>query len=356
MMNRNRAILSAIAALCIWSEPICAAESKLVDHLQLEAAQIQGLGLRFAAVSAANEYLVATLPGIIAPPPNARVAVAATFSGTVLQTMVSEGDPVRRGQVLAVVVSREILTLSAELAQAKARLAVAASNAERQAQLSKEGLVAGARSEEANALLQQAQAEVGEKSRILDAVNADGTQGTYALTAPMAGIVTTAKIQAGEPIEGISAAYIVDAVDRFEVQAQIPERLVGKISVGMRVDLGGRIGAKVTSAGTVIQPDTRSATLRAVIAPGSGLVAGSTALASVFAPAPVGAMAVPRSAIAEIDGVAVAFVQTKGGLAVRRVTTAGMLSDATVVTSGLMPGEQVAISGLSELKSLALAK
>ncbi len=357
MIHHERIVLAAIAALWMWTGSARAAdESNIADRLEVDAARIKGLGLRFGAATEATEYLLAILPGVIAPPPNARVAVAATFPGTVIQTMVAEGDYVRRGQVLAVVASREILTLAAGFAQAKARLAVAQSNAARQKQLALEGIVAGARAEEADSELAQARAEVEEKSRILAAVNADGAKGTYSLTAPMDGMVARAQIQAGEPIEGMVAPYVVDAVDRYEVQAQIPERLVGKIAAGMRVDIGGGIKARVTSAGTAIQPDTRSATLKATIAPGSGVVAGRTIMASVFVPAPAGAVAVPRAAITDIGGVAVVFGQVDGGLSVRKVTTVGMVGDQAVVIAGLKRGEQVAISGLSELKSLALTK
>lgn len=357
MIHHRKIILAVAAALWMWIRPAAAADDvESINRLEVEGAQIKGLGLQFAAATAAKEYLLALLPGVIAPPPNARVAVAATFPGTVIQTMVAEGERVRRSQVLAVIASREIITLSADLAQAKARLAAAQSNAGRQKQLSQEGIVAGARAEEAESELTQAQAEFDQKSRILSAVNADGAKGTYALTAPMDGVVARAQIQAGEPIEGMVAPYIVDAADRYEVQAQIPERLVGKIAAGMRVEIGGGIAAKVTSAGTTIQADTRSASLKAAIAPGSGLVAGRTIMAAVFASAPAGAVAVPRAAIADIGGVTVAFAQENGGISVRKVTTVGMSGDQAVVTAGLKLGEQVAVSALSELKSLALTK
>lgn len=357
MIHHKKIVLTAVAALWMWTGSARAADdSQTANHLEVNAAQIKGLGLQFVAAREAREYLLATLPGVIAPPPNARVAVAATFPGTVIQTMVAEGDAVRRGQVLAVVASREILTLSAEFAQAKARLAVAQANAARQSQLAQEGIVAGVRAEVADSDLAQARAEYDEKSRILIAVNADGAKGTYALTAPMDGVVTRAQIQAGEPIEGMVAPYVVDAVDRYEVQAQIPERLVGKITPGMRVEIGGGAKATVTSAGTAIQFDTRSASLKAAIASGSGLVAGRTIMAAVFAPAPAGAAAVPRAAITDISGDSVVFTQAGGTVSVRKVTTAGMLGDLTVVISGLKPGEQVAVSGLSELKSLVLTK
>lgn len=348
--------MTAVAAAFFSAGAGAADAPAQADLIELNPAQMQGLALQFTAAKETGEYLIATLPAVIAPPPNARVAVAATFPGIVLQTLAVEGDTVRRGQPLATIASREILTLSADLASARARLAVATANAERQDTLSKEGIVAGARAEEAGAALQEARAEMNEKSRVLDAVNADGAKGTYTLTAPIDGTVASSKIETGEPVDGMTAAFVVDAVDSYEVQAQVPERLVGKIAPGMRVAVDGNIAAKVTSVGKVVQPGTRSAAMKAAISKGAGLVAGRTTMAAVYAPASAGAVKVPRGAVAEIDGESVVFTRADGGVAVRKVTTAPVTGDEAVILSGLKAGEEVAVSNLSELKSLALAK
>lgn len=340
----------------MWSAAHAAPQPQSADLLELTPAQIEGLRLRFTPAEDVQEYLLATLPAVIAPPPNARVAVAATYPGTVLQMLAVEGDVVRRGQPLAVIASREILTLGAELAQARARLAVAEANAERQSLLAKEGIVAGAKAEEANAALHEARAEANEKSRMAEAVSADGAKGTYTLTAPIDGTVASSKIETGAPVDGMSAAFVVDATDRLEVRAQVPERLIGQIAAGMRVVVDGKVEARVTSVGRVVQPETRSAALKADIKDTAGLVAGRTVMASIYAGASAGAVIIPRAALAEVAGTPVVFVRASGGVAAREVATAPVTGDQVVVLKGLKAGENVAISNLSELKSLALAK
>lgn len=359
-MMKQRTLTSLFMVAAFWATVAQAQgvspQSQAADAVELNQSEIEGFGLRFVAATAAQEYLLATLPAVIAPPPNARIAVAATFPGVVLQTLAVEGDMVRRGQGLAVIASRDILALASDLAQAQARLAVAKADAERQAVLSEEGIVAGARAEEAKAELQRARAEVNEMSRVLAAVSADGAKGTYTLTAPIDGVVAVSKIETGEPIEGMVAAFVVDATDRYEVQAQVPERLVGKIEPGMRVALDGGVEAKVTSVGRVIQPETRSVLMKAAVTPGAQLVAGRTAMVGVYSPAPKGAVSVPRAAVANLGGIDAVFVRAKGSVIVRKVNTGPALGDRTVILSGLKVGEQIAVSNLSELKSLALAK
>lgn len=352
IMKRTN-IVASVVFLALWSTAPHAAEDGLIE---LTPAQVQGLALKFAKAEKAETYLVATLPAMIVPPPGARVAVAATFPGTVLQTLAVEGDAVKRGQPLAVIASREILTLSADLAGARAQLAATRANAKRQATLSEEGIVAGARAEEAEAAHQQARAEVDEKSRMLAAVNADGAKGTYTLTAPLDGTVASAKLETGAPVDGMAAAFVVDAGNRYEVQAQVPERLIGRIAPGMRVLVDGKIEAKVTSVGKVLQPETRSAAMKASISKGDGLVAGRTASAAVYAEASNGAVKVPRGAVAELEGASVVFVRAEGGVLTRQVEAAAPGGTETVILSGLNAGEEVAVSNLSELKSLALAK
>lgn len=352
-MQRTSFLTLAIL-MALWSGAPRAAERS--DLLALSGAQVKGLALKFAAAEKADAYLVATLPAIIAPPPDARIAVAATFPGTVLQMLAVEGDVVKKGQPLAIIASREILTLSAELAGARARLAAASANAKRQSTLNEEGIVSGARAEEAEAEHQQARAEVDEKSRMLTAVNADGVKGTYTLSAPLDGVVAAARLETGAPVDGMAPAFVVDATDRYEIQAQVPERLIGQIEPGMRVVVDGKIEAKVTSVGKVLNPETRSAALKAAIAKGTELVAGRTASAAVYANAKTAAVSIPRAAVVELDDGAFVFVRAEGGVLVRKVDASAAAGARIVILSGLKAGEEVAVNSLSELKSLALAK
>lgn len=349
-------VASALAAALCWQTQSLAADESA--RLKVQAAQIESLGIRLVKAAPAEDYLIATLPAMIAPPPNARVAVTATFPGTVVQTLVAEGDAVRRGQALAVIASREILAEAADLAQARARLAVAESGAARIERLGAEGIVAGARVDEAKSALAQARAEVAGKSRILENVNADGAKGTYTLTAPIDGVVANARIEAGRAVESMSAPFVVDAVNSHEIEAQVPERLIGRIKPGMRVQVGaaGGVQAKVTSIGTVIQSETRSVTLKAAIHPGSDVVAGRIAMVSVFGAAPAGAALVPMAAVTELSGTPVVFVRTADGFEVRKVTTTGAAGAEVVISAGVAPGDLVVVSGLAELKSIALAR
>jgi len=330
-----------------------AAKSPRPGLIKMGEDQIARLGIKTVAVTQAELVPLAALPAIVAPPANARVAVAATFAGVVTRTMVVEGQQVKRGQALAVIASRDVLMMGADLARSRARLGFAQSNAGRLGQLSREGIIAGSRADEAHASLREAQVDVSEKGRILSLANASGSSGTYTLVAPISGRVTAATAQAGSPVDGTTAPYVIDAADRYEVEAQIPERLIGSVRPGMQVRLDGDIGGTVTSVGTTIDPATRSAMLKASVAAGPGIASGKATTVTVFAPAPAGAVTVPAAALTSIAGPDVVFVRTTGGFATRQVVRGGSSGDTVVILSGLAPGDRVVTTGTSELKSLA---
>ncbi|WP_404710502.1 efflux RND transporter periplasmic adaptor subunit [Sphingomonas sp. MMS24-J13] len=325
-------------------------------ELKVGSKQAAQLGIRLAPAVAAEEAPLATVPAVIQPPANARVAVAATFPGVVMRTLVVEGDTVRQGQPLAVISSREVLMMGADLTRANARLGVARSNAARLSQLSREGIIAGARADEAGAMAVETSADVSEKARILRMVNGHGASGRYTLTAPIAGRITTASIQTGNSVDGTTAPYVIDAANRYEVLGQLPERLVGLVHPGMSVWIDPDIRGRVTAVGATIDPATRSASVKAEIAAGPGIVAGRATNLLISGPAPAGAVSVPAAAVAALGGRTVVFVATKGGFGVRDVKSGGANGGQAVLLSGVKPGEQVVMAGTSALKALALSR
>jgi membrane fusion protein, heavy metal efflux system len=321
--------------------------------IALDEAQLDRSGIRFAIAQAAHEVPVATIPATVAPPPNARVAVAAVIPGVVTRTLVVEGDSVRAGQPLAEIAAREMFTLAAGIEQASARVAVASASDRRLGQLAREGVIAGSRAEEARASLREAEAELAEQRRVVRLVNGSPSRGTYMLTSPIAGRITAASVQTGSPVNESAAAYVVDATSRYELTAQLPERLVGQVQPGMAVQLDGDVRGEVTSVASAIDPQTRSVTLRARVPAAPGMVSGRATAATVLAPAPNGAVTVPSRALVEVDGVPTLFVRTREGVAARRVQPGMTTGDLTVILKGISAGEHVAVEGTAELKSMA---
>lgn len=370
-MSRRNILIAGVVALGvlmagIWWYGLRPAPSATVDSpaarptpavatsgvLAVGRDRAAAMDIRTAPATAATEVPLAAIPAVIQPPANASVAVAATFPGVVVRTMAVEGDRVRQGQSLAVISSREVLTMGADLKRANVRLQVAETGARRLSQLSREGVIAGARADEANALAAEARTDVAEKARILHMVNGDGAQGSYTLRAPISGRVTSAAIKAGHPVDGTTAPFVIDAADRYEVLGQLPERLIGDIRPGMAIRLGHDIIGRIVAVGATIDPATRSASLKAQIPAGPGIVTGSATTVEIMGAAPAGAVSLPVEAVTMIDGQPVVFVPATGGYAMRKVATGGSSDGRMVLLSGVTAGEQVVVSGTSALKAL----
>lgn len=377
-MNRRHALIAAIvvAALAVvaagWAffghrrgpatSPVAAqpasdgsavtGPARAKGAIAMTDGQMQRLGIVLAEAKTVGSVPLAELPAIIVPPANARVAVAATFAGVVTRVFAVEGQSVRKGDPLAIVASRDVLILGSDLSRANARLGVARSSAGRLGQLAREGVIAGARADEAAATLTQAQVDVSEKRRILALSNASGTGGSYTLSAPIAGRVTTATAQAGSPVDGTTAPFVIDASDRFAIEAQLPERLVGIIKIGMQVRLGRDAVGTVTAIGATIDPMTRSVMLKASIPAAPGIVTGKATTVTIYGAPKAAAVSVPMSAVTEVDGAETVFVRGERGFAARRISVAGTVDGLAVVTTGLRAGERVVTTGTTELKSL----
>lgn len=326
-------------------------------EITLSTEQVKALSLQFASAQQAAFVPIATVPAMIAPPPNARVAVAAQLPGVVTRVFVVEGQDVRAGQLLATVSSRDVVSLAAELARARARLDVARANAARLSQLGKEGIVAPARADEANALFRQAQIDVSEQSRLISMAN--GSSGTgFSLTAPIGGRISMMSIETGKALDPGAAPFVIDAGGAMQAQAQLPERLIGKIQPGMTVRVAGASG-KVLAVGSAVDPATRSASLTASLDGDGPVRAGQALSLAIMGPAPEGAVRVPAAAIAQLPVGPVVFVRSAKGVIPRAVTLAegGEQSEGErIILSGLRPGEQVVVTSVSELKALATAE
>ncbi len=349
MMVRTRpALLMTILALA--ASPAVAADRQLA----VTAAQRQQLGIRTAVAQPAGAVPMATLPAMVVPPPGARVAVSAPFAGVIRQSYAVAGQTVRQGEPLATVFSRDVLEIGAELSRARAREGVARSAAARTDQLVKEGIVAGARAEEARAAQREAEADVASRSRLLALAHADAATGIYTLRAPIAGRVSSANATIGGAIDGMAAPFVIDAADRFAISAQLPERFVGQVHAGDRITLpGGGIGT-VTSVGATIDPQTRAAVLKASVPALPGLVAGRAISVGLMARPVAGAVTVPAAAVVRVGGQPMVFRETAGGFAMRPVTLVATGAGNTVVT-GLPAGTRIAVAGVSELQALGLA-
>jgi len=347
MTTRNCSLLVGVALAAVW---LCGTPSFAAEAVVMSAAQEKAIGIRLATAVAAEATPITTVPASVAPPMNGRRIVASPFAGTVIQVNVLEGQSVKAGAALAVLFSRDALTVGSELSQARAELGVAEAAARRSRTLAAEGIIAGARVEEANARAAQARARVSERQRLISSAGGAGARpGEFILRAPISGRIAQLNIAPGAGLEAMAPALTIDRSDKLWLEARLSPDLVDRVKVGGAARVGGVTG-RIIAVGSSVDPRTRSVVVRAEIAGDGRLAPGQTASLTLLGPVQPGAVQIPRSAVIQGARGAMVFVREGKGYRSAPVAVIGAAGQFAVIT-GLAPGARVAVSGVSQLKS-----
>lgn len=191
-----------------------------VDYYQ--AQNKPATAIRLAAVERGDIFAVVSATGTIEPVNN--VDVSSKVTGLIKEVRVNENEQVTAGQVLVIL---DDTRLSAQVAQAEAKLANAKANFERMTQLHHIGAIASQQLDAARMEYYVAQASHIEATSQLS----DTT-----ILAPISGTVIGKPIPAGQTVSpGISTPMVLLTIadmSKMQIEAQIDESDIGKILVG----------------------------------------------------------------------------------------------------------------------------
>jgi cobalt-zinc-cadmium efflux system membrane fusion protein len=195
----------------------------------------------------------------------------------------------------------------------------------------------------------------------------DGTTphrvGSHAtLRAPFDGVVTKYDVAQGEVAEPERELFTVTDLSSVWVLADIYEQDITKVREGtdavVRVDAypDRTFGGRLTYVSDLIDPQTRSAKARVVVAnPGTALKLDMFASISIPTAEQREGLLVPVAAIQTIDNRSVVFVQASANRFVRRDVELGMTAgDLVEIRSGVQAGDTVVGAGSFYLKTALL--
>lgn len=301
-----------------------------------------------ATVSARGERLVVTEALIDAVKPASAVVASrdlgearARIPGTLTQLNVREGDTVRQGQVIGVVVDDrvglETAAFGAQVAAAEAEAARARADLTRIQTLFDKGIYAQARLDQALAASRAADAQVRAARAVRSASAETGAQGR--ILAPTSGRVLSADVPAGSVVNAGQSVAVITA-GPLVLRLELPEAQGRNLRVGQSVVVSSEDLPGVGS-GTIAQvyPASNAGQTTADIAvPGLG---SDRVGQRVTVQIPVGqrrALVLPRR-----------FISTRYGIDfVRTVDRAGRISEAPVQLGGPVNGDRVEVlSGLA---------
>jgi cobalt-zinc-cadmium efflux system membrane fusion protein len=262
----------------------------------------------------------------------------------------------------------------ARVTQADSRVKNARETLTREERIQEEGLYNRREIETAKAEVRRAEGELnaaetelkGAQATVQAArgrVGAYGGSGRIALTAPIDGTVTTRKVNRGESVEQGRNLFTILDTSEVWVQADLFESDLARVEVGMQVEVkmdGSErdiLFGKVAQVGKVVDPEKRTAPVRIRVSNREAqLRQNEFAQILLLTDEESSVLSVPESAIQEIGGLPVVFVETSTGFVRRSVTLGPSANRRRQVSSGIEPGERVATQGSYQLRMMATAQ
>lgn len=290
--------------------------------------------------------------------PDAEAVLTARAPGTVSRIMVRIGDPVRAGQTLALVESRDASQIAADRSAASARVTLAARQLERERGLLAQGVTPRADFESAQANLAVAQADARRASAAAGAARVSGDGRSVAVVSPVSGRVTNAGANLGQFVAAETELFRVADPRRLQITASVPPADAGRVQEGDRVELtttdSRKIEGRVRSSTGVVDPQSRTATV--VVTPtagGSTLAPGQLVQARILASggAAKSGVMVPQDAVQTLGSDSVVFVRTRGGFRAQPVQIGSRSGGMVAITGGLAAGTQIATTNAFLLKA-----
>ena len=291
--------------------------------------------------------------------------------GRISRLVAGVGDKVKRGQIIAEIEASDVGQARAEFVSAKARFAAADANLKRETDLAEKKISSAREREVAHAQWVTEQAGVRAAVMRLRAIGLSPADieeaekhdlgGRVQIRAPISGTVIERKVTLGQAVERATDAFKIADTTHVWVSLDLYEKDLARVHVGQEVELrtdsrpGELFRGRVAFIVPVIDEATRTAKVRLEFPNPNGILhAGQLVTARILADPKLATsevLAVPRSAIEQVEGKTVVFVKAGEAFERRNVLLGTSGGDRVEIRKGLSAGEMVAVDGAFLLKS-----
>lgn len=355
------------------------AEKEEGVDVALTPVALEAAGLQLGKAASQPRRSVVTLAGLVDFSPSRVARIGPNISGRVGQVLVSPGQKVAKGAMVATLEGIEVGRARADWASSKSRLDLADVEVAREEKM----VAAGASSERnlqaARTEKRLAEAELRAAEGRLSTFGVRGSEGpvssTVPLVSPLAGTVLEVKARVGQPVGATDTLVVVGETTEVWLTVDVYERDLAKVHLGDEVRVSSvafparTFLGKVDYVDTTVDPDRRVLRARIVLPNADGaLKPGMSATARVLGAVEAAGSAdggadagssdvvtVPKGAVQTIDGAPFVFVEkSKGKYEMRAIERGQDYEGVVEVTHGLSGGEPIVVEGSFILKSEVL--
>lgn len=348
-------------------------------HVKMTPEQVETQDIRVAKAEGGTLSRHILVPGTITPDTDRIARVPARVVGTVAEMRKRLGDTVKKGEVVAVLDSREVADAKSEYLTASVKAELEKTNFDRQQALwdkriSAESAFLNAKAVYSEATLRQDLArqklsalglnatEVAKLAKQDEKSTDTSTLRQYELRSPLSGRIVERKVDVGTAVgkEGDpSDVYTVADLSTVWIELSVPTSELAKVKEGANVAVtpsreGGEreTQGKVIFVSPLLNADTRAA--RVVVAlPNKDMTwrPGTYVTAEVEISRDDVPVLVPKSALQTVEGKRVVFVRTDEGFEKREIGLGRSDDDAFEVVADLKPGEEIAVANTFLIKA-----
>ena len=329
--------------------------------LKLSPEQMSASGVQIVAVRQGSLSHQVKVPGRIVADADRMAQIVPKVSGVVIGARKNLGDTVEKGEVMALIESREMAEAAAEYQAALRSAELARTTHNREKTLWEKKVTAEQDYLSAKNVWQEAQIRLDLAKQKMETLGGTADKGTpsryHELKSPLDGLVVERELTMGEFVDTSHKAFTVADLSVLWVETSIAPDDLPNVKEGQDafIEGGGKEGTgKLIFVSPVINPDTRSA--KAIIElenPEGKWRSGDYANASIVTGTQEAGLLVPKDAVQLIEGKPFVFVKNEGGFEKRSVVTGKKDNEHIEVATGLAQGEEIAIGNTFVLKAEA---
>ena len=333
------------------------ASAEILDQIKFESAKIIPIKKTL------------DIPGSIEVKQNLLARIGSPVQGRIIEIKGELGKTVKQGDVLAVINSTELAKQQLAYIKSVQMVELKTKAYERAVLLFDADVVSEAQKLQRKTELSAAKADMeASKDQLfvmgmtIDEIEAIQSEiqidATTNIVAKIDGKIIKKNVNVGQVVDPTEDIFTIAMLNEVWGVAQVPERQIGFLKEGddLLIDVPAyedkSVEGKITYLGDIVDPVTRTVTIRTEIDNAHGLLKPDMLITMKVSGKSIEKVGVPINAIVSIDDIPNIFVKTGENKFLMRPVTLGVKNkDAVHIDDGLLEGEEVVIDGAFHLNN-----